>query len=170
MKKTILITLFLLISLTAEISYATNIRSGLQGDPVMICGADKAGNCQDVDPNGNAKATLGTTLACEDVANDICKVEQRFSYDGNITADKQIKAAPGFVHQLVCIGTDAAATAGTIILYDNTAESGTIIFSWAVQAVAYTQPVVIPLNVSVATGIYLGFTTTADVTCTVSYR
>lgn len=119
---------------------------------------------------GSGTINLINTLACEDVSNNICKVEQRFSYDGNITADKQIKAAPGFIHQIVCIGTDAAATAGTIILYDNTAESGTIIFSWAVQAVAYTQPVTIPLDVVAGTGLYLGFTTTGDITCTVSYR
>lgn len=114
--------------------------------------------------------SLGTTLACEDVPNKICNVEQRFTYEGNITADKQIKASPGFLHQLVCIGTDAVATAGTIILYDDTAETGRIIFPWAVQAVAYTQPVVIPFNVMTGVGLYLGFTTTTDITCTVSYR
>lgn len=110
------------------------------------------------------------TRAGEDIVNDVMKTEQRFAYSGNKTADTAVKAAPGFVHQMVCIGTDAAATAGTIILYDNTAESGTVIFSWAVQAAAYAQPVVIPLDVTFAVGLYLGFTTTADVTCTVSYR
>lgn len=119
---------------------------------------------------GQGTMSLFTTLAGEDTVNDILVTEERYSFDGNITADKSVKAGPGFVHSMVCIGTDAAATAGTIILYDNTAESGTIVFSWAVQAVAYTQPVVIPLNVITSVGLYLGFTTTADVTCTVSYR
>lgn len=101
---------------------------------------------------------------------DVKQVQERFSYAGNKTADVQIKAGTGFVHQMVCVGTDATATAGTIILYDNVAETGTVIFSWAVAAVAITSPVVIPLDVSFTNGLYLGFTTTADVTCTVSFQ
>jgi hypothetical protein len=122
------------------------------------------------DVNGALKITSATLLSGEDQTNNVLRVEGQFSYSGNKTADVQVKASAGFVHNLVCIGTDAAATAGTIILYDNTAESGTVVLSWAVQAVAYTQPVVFPLDVVMTTGIYLGFTTTADVTCTVSYR
>lgn len=119
---------------------------------------------------GNLRTSLGTLISGEDQTNNVLKVEGQFSYSGDKTSDTQVKASAGFVHNLVCIGTDAAATAGTIILYDNTAESGTVVMSWAVQAAAYAQPVVFPLDVVMATGIYLGFTTTADITCTVSYR
>ena len=122
------------------------------------------------DTAGNKPVTLGTLFSGEDQTNNVLRVEGQFSYSGNKTADTQIKASAGYVHNLVCIGTDAAATAGTIILYDNTAESGTVVLSWAVQAAAYAQPVVFPLDVVMTTGIYLGFTATADVTCTVSYR
>lgn len=122
------------------------------------------------DTGGNKKVTLGTLFSGEDQTANVLRVEGQFSYSGNKTADTQVKASAGYVHNLVCIGTDAAATAGTIILYDNTAESGTVVMSWAVQAAAYAQPVVFPLDVVMTTGIYLGFTTTADVTCTVSYR
>lgn len=120
--------------------------------------------------NGAAAVTLDTLFSGEDQTNNVLRVEGQFTHAGNKTADTQVKASAGYVHNLVCIGTDAAATAGTIILYDNTAESGTVVMSWAVQAAAYAQPVVFPLDVVMATGIYLGFTTTADVTCTVSYR
>jgi len=122
------------------------------------------------DTGGNLKVTQGTLTSGEDQTNNVLRVEGQFSYSGNKTADTQVKASAGYVHNLVCIGTDAAATAGTIILYDNTAESGTVVLSWAVQAAAYALPVVFPLDVVMTTGIYLGFTTTADVTCTVSYR
>ena len=122
------------------------------------------------DTGGNKKVALGTLFSGEDQTANVLRVEGQFSYSGNKTADTQVKASAGYVHNLVCIGTDAAATAGTIILYDNTAESGTVVMSWAVQAAAYAQPVVFPLDVVMTTGIYLGFTTTADVTCTVSYR
>ena len=116
------------------------------------------------------RVSLADLISGEDQTNNVLRVEGQFSYSGNKTADTQVKASAGYVHNLVCIGTDAAATAGTIILYDNTAESGTVVMSWAVQAAAYAQPVVFPLDVVMTTGVYLGFTTTADVTCTVSYR
>lgn len=114
--------------------------------------------------------TLGTLIWCEDDVNSVCRVEQQFSGSNNKTADTQVKASAGFVHVLECIGTDAVATAGTIILYDNTAESGTIIRSWAVTAIAIPMPVLFSINQVATTGLYLGFTTTVDVTCSVSYR
>ena len=127
-------------------------------------------NSFSIDLAGNVRTTLGTLFSGEDQTNNVLRVEGQFTPSGNITSDTQIKASAGYVHNLVCIGTDATATAGTIILYNNTAESGTVIVSWAVQASAYLQPVVFPLDVVMSTGIYLGFTTTADITCTVSYR
>lgn len=87
-----------------------------------------------------------------------------------VTADTAIKSAPGYVDLLTCIGSDATATAGTIILYDNTAESGTVVVSWDVQAVAYSTPVIFTVRRAFTTGIYLGYTTTADVKCYLTYR
>lgn len=114
--------------------------------------------------------SMTTLLSCEDQLKKICKVEQQFTSSGPKTADTLIYTGASLVHSLVCIGTDGTAAAGTIILYDNIAESGTKIFEWDVQAVAYTTPVVIPLNAIVANGLYLGYTTTNDVKCHVIYR
>ena len=93
-----------------------------------------------------------------------------FDTSAVVTADTQIKATPGYVNFMWCIGSDAAATAGTIKLYDNTAESGTVVVDFDVQAVAYNYPVPFPVKRSFTTGIYLGYTTTTDVKCYVSYR
>lgn len=109
-------------------------------------------------------------LSGEDQTNSVFRVEQQFSYNGYKAADTQIKASAGFVHTVVCAGTDATATAGTIILYDNTAESGTVIWRLDVAAVAINTPFTVVLDTVATTGLYLGFTTTADVACTVSYR
>lgn len=122
------------------------------------------------DTTGSQRETLSSLIAGEDQPNNVLRVEGQFSSTGNITSDTQIKASGGFVHSLVCSGTDGTATAGTIILYNNTAESGTIIYQFDVQAVAYNNPVVIPLDVVASTGLYLGFTTTADMRCTVVWR
>ena len=86
-----------------------------------------------------------------------------------ITADTAVKSAAGVLHTLTFSCNDAAPTAGTIIVYDNTAESGTILFSETFDTThfrAYT----VSLDVTFATGLYVGFTTVADVNCTVSYR
>lgn len=114
------------------------------------------------------KQTLASTIAGEDLANNVLKVEQRFSF-ANCTADTAVKSGAGFLHTVTIMPTDAAATAGTIILYDNTAESGTIIGTITVTA-AWVAPVTLTFDCSFSTGLYVGFTTTADVNVTVSYR
>lgn len=121
-----------------------------------------------MDANENVKTTLATALAGEDLTNDVQKVEQRFSYS-NVTADTAVKSGAGFLHTVTIMPTDAAATAGTIVLYDNTAESGTIIGTITVTA-AWVAPVTLTFDCSFSTGLYVGFTTTADVNVTVSYR
>lgn len=108
------------------------------------------------------------TLAGEDVVNDVMKVEQRYAYS-LVAANTAVKSAPGFLHTLTFSCNDAAPTAGTIDVYDNTAASGTKIFSWTLTTTAFT-PCSVTIDASFATGLYVAFTTTADVNVTVSYR
>ncbi len=109
-----------------------------------------------------------TALAGEDVVNDVLKVEQRYDYS-QVTADAAVKSAPGFLHTLTFAQTDAAPTAGTITVYDNTAESGTKIFEWNLTTAVF-YPFTVTIDASFSTGLYVGFATTADVQVTVSYR
>lgn len=118
--------------------------------------------------NDALKVTLATTLAGEDVTNDVAKVEQRFAYS-LVTSDTAVKSAPGFLHTLTFSCNDAAPTAGTIDVYDNTAASGTKIFSWTCTTTAFA-PCSVLIDAVFATGLYVDFTTTADVNVTVSYR
>jgi hypothetical protein len=120
------------------------------------------------DASGNVKTTLATAIAGEDLTNNVIKVEERFSY-AYCVADTQVKAGAGFVHTLSFTPLDAAATAGTIFLYDSLTEAVPTVFSYYIPAAALV-PVTVILDVSMATGIYIGFTTTADVAVTVSYR
>lgn len=113
-------------------------------------------------------STLNTKIAGEDLTNDVLKVEQRFS-GTMVSADTLVKTGSGFLHTLTFAQIDAAPTAGTIIVYDNTAESGTILFS-STWTTAVFMPVSVTLDVPFATGLYIGFTTTADIGVTPSYR
>lgn len=121
-----------------------------------------------LDASANMKITQATTIAGEDITNDVIKTEQRFSFI-NISADTLVKTGTGFVHTVTFAQIDAAPTAGTIIIYDNTAESGTVIFS-STWTTAVFYPTTITLDCTFSTGLYVGFTTTADIGVTVSYR
>ena len=120
------------------------------------------------DVNGNIKTTEATLLAGEDLTNDVMKVEQRFSYS-NISADALVKSGVGFLHTLTFAQIDAAPTAGTIIIYDNTAASGTVIFS-STWTTAVFYPTTVTIDAAFSVGLYVDFTTTADIGVTVSYR
>lgn len=114
-----------------------------------------------VDINGNLKTTLATTIAGEDTNADRIKVELRYAYNYISTAATTVvKGSAGFIHSITVNG----GTAGTIIIYDNTAGSGNIIASFdSTNALAtYT------LNVSASTGITV--VTSAATKITVSYR
>ena len=93
-----------------------------------------------------------------------------FLSSGQKTGDAQIKASAGYVSHMICQGSDAAAVAGTIIIHDSLTETSTAIFTFTVAALDNHVPMVFPINVQAATGIYLGYTTTTDVNCTVFYR
>lgn len=156
-----------------------NVASGAtdSGNPVKVGGKYNAtpptltdgqrGDAQ-LDVNGNTKVTLATAIAGEDLTNYVLKTEQRFS-GIRVTADTAVKSGSGFLHALTFACSDAAPTAGTIIVYDNTAESGTILYSETFDTTAFRGYTVI-LDCTFATGLYVGFTTTGDVGCTVSYR
>ena len=121
-----------------------------------------------VDSSNNLLVSNATLQAGEDITNDVQKVEQRFSYS-NISADTSVKSSAGFIHTLTFAQIDAAPTAGTIIVYDNTAESGTVIFS-STWTTAVFSPVTITIDSSFSTGFYVGFSTTTDIGVTISYR
>ena len=86
-----------------------------------------------------------------------------------VTADTLVKSGAGFLKTIAFAESDAAPTAGTIIIYDNTAESGTILYSETFSTTPF-RGYAIELNVPFNTGLYVGFTTTADVGVTLSYK
>ena len=123
-----------------------------------------------------APVTLYDTLACERIVEDVCVVEERYvtipigGTDAMVAADQLYKSGPGYVRSITCY-SDATATAGTIALRDNTAAgAGNILWSFDVLAVAYNTPFTVDLQTPFSIGLYLDFTTTADVKCMVRYR
>lgn len=113
------------------------------------------------DVNGNNKVTLATQIAGEDLTANVIKVEQRFSprYISTATTT-QVKAGAGFLHTITVNG----GTAGTIIVYDNTAGSGDFLASFdSTNALAtYTFDVTFAVGLTIVTG--------AATKLTVSYR
>jgi len=110
-----------------------------------------------------------TLLAGEDLTNNVLKTEQRFSYSAVAVADVQVKSGAGFLHTVTFSCNDAVPTAGSIIIYDNTAESGTQVFNHTFTTTPFI-PFTVHLDYSISTGIYIGFTTTNDVNVSCGYR
>lgn len=121
-----------------------------------------------LDVNANLKTREQYAPAYEDNTNSKAIVEHRYSY-GRATADTQIKGSAGFIHTVSIAPLTATPTAGLLTIYDSSAESGTVIYAEWIFAtdVGHT----IELNVTTATGIYVGFDATlANVQVTVAYR
>lgn len=148
------------------------------GNPVMVGGkyysatqtysnGDVAVLQQDV--NGYLKTVEQYAPVAEDNTNGKIVVEQRYTSSGVMTGDTTVKTGAGFVHTVTIADNDAAPTAGTIDIYDNTSASGTKIFTWTITTTAFV-PFSVHLDVSVSNGIFVDFTTTADVAVVISYR
>lgn len=96
--------------------------------------------------------------------------EMRTNYlsSGTKTSDALIATGAGFLHNVTISCADAAPTAGSLIIYDNTAESGTILYSETFTTTAF-RGYTVNLDIPFSTGLYMGFTTTADVNAVCSY-
>lgn len=146
------------------------VKHGLPGiynaTPLTLTDGDGAALA--LDSSGNSLDNLATLIAGEDLTNNKLVTEQRYSY-GTASADTQIKASAGFIHTVSIGGITGTPTAGLLTIYDNTAESGTVVYKEWVFATVNGHT--ITLNVSCATGIYVGFDATlANVWVTVAYR
>ena len=85
-----------------------------------------------------------------------------------IAADDLVKTGGGVIHSITFTCNDAAPTAGTLVIYDNTAESGDEIFNHTFTTTPFA-PTTVVLDTVFFIGLYAGFTTTADVNVTVTY-
>lgn len=86
-----------------------------------------------------------------------------------VAADTLVKTGAGVVHSLTFSCNDAAPTAGSIIVFDSVTEANTQIFNHTFTTTPFA-PFSVILDAAFINGLYIGFTTTADVNCTVTYR
>ncbi len=100
--------------------------------------------------------------------SDTTIMEGPFTYD-RATADKLIKTGAGFLHTVTVAAITATPTAGMFTVYDNTAESGTVIYSEWVFATDVGHTV--QINARFNTGLYIGFDATlANAQVSVSFK
>jgi len=85
-----------------------------------------------------------------------------------VTADALVRTGAGKLHTISIAPTTGAHTAGLITVYDNTAESGTAIYSEWVFAGMHGHS--IHLDCDVQVGIYVGYTTVDNVAVSVTHR
>jgi hypothetical protein len=175
-------------SVTVTNSTATNLKAeaiGTKTNNAAVPGATNLGTLQGVanaaaptwtetymvaesmDLSGNQRITAGTLGAGENLTTNRLNNEPIYSY-WNGVADAQIKAGAGTLHS-VTFSSDAAATAGTLILSDALTETTPNIITITFEA-AYATPRTLIFDTSFATGLYAGFTTTGDVSVCIAYR
>lgn len=100
---------------------------------------------------------LGQLLAGEDLTNNVLKTENRSTYT-NISANTLIKTGAGRFKGFVV----NSHSSGTIKVYDNTTNTGTIIFN-TITFAAGPQFITLP-DVEFSTGLYVEVGGTIDIT------
>lgn len=130
---------------------------------------DGQGGPMEADSLGNLSVSQATKLAGEDLANDVMKVEQQFSYL-NITlaapTTTTVKSGAGMLH---LIQINKAAANAVITIYDNTAGSGTVIATITQPAAVLASQITMLYDVKFSTGLTL-VTSAAAQDITVAYR
>jgi len=86
-----------------------------------------------------------------------------------LAADGLVKTGSGVVHSITFSCNDAAPTAGSVIVFDSVTEANTQIFNHTFTTTPF-MPFSVILDAAFINGLYVGFTTTADVNVTVTYR
>ena len=86
-----------------------------------------------------------------------------------VSADTLVATGAGVVHTVTFSQADAAPTAGSFTLYDNTSEAGTAIISHTFTIDVF-HPTTIVLDAVFNNGLYAGFDTTDDVYVTITYK
>lgn len=134
--------------------------NGLPGtyNATQIVLSDQEGAAVALDINANSKTTLATTIAGEDLTNDVLKVEQRVSYL-NGTASALVKTGAGRFFGVV-VNSHAS---GTLKFWDNTSAATTVLLN------TYTFPAgsgiyVFPVAINFSTGLYATVGGTIDYT------
>lgn len=121
-----------------------------------------------VDANGGLWATLATLIAGENATANRLMTMPSYTNSGALTGDTLVRTGACVVHSIAFGQGDAAPTAGSIDFYDNTAASGTKVYTHTFDTTTF-RPTSILLDAACTTGLYVDFTTTADVTVFVTY-
>lgn len=86
------------------------------------------------------------------------------------TADLLVKTGNGVLHTVTFACNDAAPTAGSVEIRDATAAGAGAVITTVAFTTTWFAPVSIILDTDFATGLFIDFTTTADVNVTVAYK
>jgi hypothetical protein len=87
----------------------------------------------------------------------------------SVATNTLVKTGAGVLASVTLSCADSAPTAGSLTIYDSTTAAGTILFQTAFTT-TFFMPVTVFPEVKFDNGIYVSFTTTADVNCVVSYE
>lgn len=155
-------------------SYSRQMRT--VGNPAVAgdVAHDAADSGNPIKVGGKAESTTPSAVADGDRVDGWFDLQGRqavfgaYSKSAVLAADGQVKGGPGVLHSITISCNDAAPTAGSLIVYDALTETGTQVFNHTFTTTPFV-PFTVVLDVVMGTGIFAGFTTTADVNIVVAY-
>lgn len=116
-----------------------------------------------IDANGNLKVTMATTIAGEDITNDVLKTEARYTNAfTSLASITTVKSGSGFWHNI----TFGHASCPSLIVYDQTSAANPIIQTFQ----AGMPPGTYQINRSFSTGLTLQFAVGISPQVSVGYR
>jgi len=115
-----------------------------------------------------ANTTPVAVPVAQDDSAGVLLVEQRYLRLWVTTTTASVVAGSGFLHALSISPLTATPTAGLITVFDNTVNSGTILYNEWVFATAPGKEIIIDCTFEV--GISILYTTVANVGVGISYR
>lgn len=103
-----------------------------------------------------------------DRKGNLSVIPPRYTKTVPVVADAAIVTGPGVLHTLIVNTQDGTPVAGSFIVYDNTAASGTILYQEG-NGTGTFRGYSILLDCAFTNGIYVDFFTTTDVQVAVTY-
>lgn len=103
-----------------------------------------------------------------DRKGNLLVIPPRYSKTVPVVADAAIVTGSGVLHTLIINTQDGVPVAGSFIIYDNTAASGTILYQEG-NGTGTFRGYSILLDCAFSNGIYVDFFTTTDVQVSVTY-
>lgn len=135
--------------------------------PITLANEDQSSEIA-VDSHNYQVVTIGTLEPGQNVTDDVQEVLTPLT-PVLVTGDNQVNPGRTYVGSITVQPNTTSPTAGSIAIYDSLSESGTKKYEFAIPN-TWFAPFTITVNSWFDTGVFVGYTTAANVNTTVTIK